>query len=136
MRIAIWLFTLATLSGCATSHLGPQKAPEYFVTPSVRYLSEADGEFSAVVKKAVTPALQSAKDIDTGFLVNFEYPDGNKGICLCLSPASAESMRTAENIGKAFGLVAEQGVHLDIMFISDDSLRAVEQIAKPFYVRL
>ena len=135
MRLAILAFALLVLSGCGTSDLGPQKAPEYFVTPGVLYLSEATGEFPDTIKAAVSPALRSATDVERAFLVNFEYPDGKEGMCLCLTPTSAESMKTAEKVGEAFGLIAEQGVYLDIMFISDESLRSVEQVAKPFYVR-
>ncbi|MGY0613450.1 enhanced serine sensitivity protein SseB C-terminal domain-containing protein [Luteimonas sp. A501] len=135
MRIAILLFSLLALFGCATSHLGPQKSPEYFVTPSVFYLSEATGEFSDTVKSAVSPTLRSAPDVERAFLVNFEYPDGTEGVCLCLAPGSAESMAIAEKVGEAFGPIAEQGVNLDIMFISEESLHMVERVAKPFYVR-
>ena len=135
MRLAILMLAALLLSGCATSLLGPQKPPEYFVTPSVLYLSEASGEFADTVIKAVSPVLRSTADVERAFLVNFEYPDGEEGLCLCLTPGSSESMRTAENIGEAYGLIAEQGVYLDIMFISEDSLRSVEQVAKPFYAR-
>ena len=135
MRLAILGLATLALFGCSTTHLGPQKAPEYFVTPSVLYLSEASGQFAETVKRTVSPALRSATDVERAFLVNIEYPDGKEGLCLCLTPSSAESMKTAERVGEAFGLIAEQGVYLDIMFIGDESLRSVEQVAKPFYVR-
>ena len=134
MRLAILAIATLALFGCTTSHLGPQKPPEYFVTPSVLYLSEASGKFAETVNRTVSPALRSATDVERAFLVNFEYPDGKKGLCLCLTPSSAESMSTAEKVGEAFGLIAEQGVYLDIMFLDDESLRSVEQVAKPFYV--
>jgi len=123
------------LGGCASSHLGPQKPPQYFITPSVLYVAEATGEIPDVVKKAVSPALRAAPDVESAYLVNFEYPDGTSGTCLCLTPSAAESMETAKAIGEAFGLIAEQGVYLDIMFINNESLRSVEQVARPFYVR-
>ncbi|MGY1424143.1 hypothetical protein [Lysobacter sp. A289] len=135
MRLAILALATLALFGCTTTHLGPQKPPEYFVNPSVLYLSEASGEFAEIVKRTVSPALRSATDVERAFLVNFEYPDGKEGLCLCLTPSSAEPMRTAEKVGDAFGLIAEQGVYLDIMFIGDESLRSVEQVAKPFYER-
>jgi hypothetical protein len=135
MRFAILLSAFLLLTGCATNHLGPQKAPEYFVTPNVRYLSEATGEFADVTKKAVLPVLKDASDIEQAYLVTFEHPDGAPGTCLCLTPGTAESMDTAEAIGEAFGLVAEQGVYLDIMFLTTENVHAVEQVARPFYVR-
>ena len=135
MRFAILLSALLALTGCATTHLGPQKAPEYFVTPNVRYLSEATGEFPDAIKRAVLPTLKEASDVDQAYLVTFEYPDGAPGTCLCLTPGRAESMATAEAVGEAFGLIAEQGVYLDIMFLTAENVLAVEQVARPFYVR-
>jgi hypothetical protein len=135
MRFALLLFSLLILAGCAESRLGPQKAPEYFVTPNVNYLGEATGEFPDAVKRAVLPALQAASDVERAYLVTFEYPDGTAGTCLCLTPGAAESMKTAEAIGEAFGLIAEQGVYLDIMFLTTENVPSVEQVARPFYVR-
>jgi hypothetical protein len=135
MRPAIFMLTLFALSSCATPHLGPQKPPEYFVTPSVLYLAEAKGKFPEVVKKAVLPSLQRATGVERAYLVSIKYPDGASGTCLCLTPSTAESMEIAESVGEAYGVVAKQGVYLDIMFINEESLRSVDEVAKPFYVR-
>ena len=135
MRFVILLTTFLVLTGCATSHLGPQKAPEYFVTPNVRYIAEPLGDFPDTVKKAVLPVLQATSDVEQAYLVTIEYPDGTSGTCLCLTPGTAESMETATAIGDAFGVVAEQGVHLDIMFLTPENVTAVENVAEPFYVR-
>ena len=135
MRLAILILILMALAGCTTSHLGPQKPHEYFVTPGVIYLSESAGEFPSAVKRAVTPSLEAAVDVEKAYLVDIEYPDGTSGMCLCLAPGTAESARTADAIGGAFGLIAEQGVYLDIIFLAGKHLDTVERVAQPFYVR-
>lgn len=135
MRFAIAIPILLLLASCATSHLGPRKPPSYFVTPSVAYQAEAIGQFPDVVKKSVLPVLRSIPEIERAYLVEIQYPDGTDGTCLCLTPAGAGSMKTAEVLGDAYGPIAAQGTYLDIMFIDDDSLRRVESVARPFYVR-
>ncbi len=135
MRFAILLSALLALTGCATTHLGAQKVPEYVVTPNVRYLSEATGEFPDAIKRAVLPTLKETSNVEQAYLVTFEYPDGAPGTCLCLTPETAESIATAEVIGEACGLIAGQGVYLDIMFLTAENVLAVEQVARPFYAR-
>ena len=135
MRISIVLGILLLACGCSTRTLGPQKPPEPFVTPRVTFVAEATGRFEDAVKKAVLPTLRAAADVERAYLVRVEYPDGATGMCLCLTPSSAESMDTAEAIGSTFGVIAEKGVYLDIMFINNDSLRLVDGVAEAFYVR-
>ena len=135
MRYSLLLATLALICGCTTVTLGPQKPPEYFVTPSVSFTQEASGSFESKVKRAVLPVLRSEPQVRAAYLVKIQYPDGALGTCLCLSPGSAESQRIAEAIGEAYGVVAEQGVYLDIMFIDGELLSSVERVADPFYVR-
>jgi hypothetical protein len=130
-------YVLACLlvAGCATSPLGPQKPPEYRLIRSVSYLSEASDPFEELVKKSVLPTLGKTSEIERAYLVRVEFHGGQRGIALCLTPSSAESMNIAEAIGVVYGPIAEQGVYLDIMFIDEESERAVQEVAKSFYVR-
>jgi hypothetical protein len=101
----------------------------------VLFLGEQDGVVERELKTAISGFLLSHPAIYSAYLARVSYQEApGPSVALCLRGRRENVKLLVTGIGEIFKNQFNTTQHLDIFFLSDLQLQALERVAKPFYV--
>jgi hypothetical protein len=105
-----------------------------FATEDISFLGEQDGSIERQFKEKLVVCFTADAIVRSAYLAKVAYA-GKPGlqVALCLDTGPARSGDLILSIGEAFKTLFSPSVHLDILFLSDEQVAELDQVAKRFY---
>lgn len=110
------------------------RRPEIHRVHEIRFVGEQDGVSERELKAKLVALLERRPQVDRAYLAQVVYADAPSGVvALCL--AGPQDPDLISDIGREFRKQFASGVHLDILFVSDEQELKLMQVCTPFFDR-
>lgn len=106
-----------------------------FDTPPLEFAPLAGDAVEQDLKAALVPLLQRCDEVKRAYLARVHYDGKTGGLVLGLVTPGEDNEELVAEIGKLFASMFDASQHLDIIFVSDEQLTAIEKVAAAFYRR-
>ena len=115
----------------------PDRDPwEVHNTAQPRFLGEQEGEAEDDLKAALAKVLVKQPTIRAAYLARVSHggDESSFDVALCLRTKSGDDdPSVVPAVASAFSSLFGEDEHLDIMFLSDDQLRDIKKVCRPFF---
>ena len=101
----------------------------------VLFLGEQDGVVERKLKaKLVGACLENCARVRSAYLVRVSYENSpGVNVALCVRGDENAATTLVECVGARFRELFGATQHLDVLFLSEEQLVAIDRVAKPFY---
>lgn len=111
-------------------------SPAEFAVRRISFIGEQDGQIERQLKAKLAEFFQTEPQIISAFLARAHYGTLQETfVCLCLQRTGGDDRPTVDRIGRVFASIFAKTQHMDILFASDQQLRELRLVCRPFFSR-
>lgn len=113
----------------------PNARTEQLTEKTVEFLAEQDGVPERELKKRLAANFTDMSEVRKAFLTLVNYRGSGRHVALCIIGDHDKAPAIASKAGAVFHAMFAPEMHIDIMLLSSEQEKRIEQVCQPFFVR-
>ena len=107
---------------------------ETIQTGPILFLGDQDGKTEQELKKQLSGCFSTNAGVESAYLMRVSYETTfGPHVALCINSKASNHSELLRYIGDVFHRLFHATQHMDILFVSESQLAAIDKVARPFY---